>query len=440
MPATTAIVGLGVTGLSAARHLAAASSDELVVIDTRAAPPGLSELLSSDPAAELRLGQAKPSFKGVDRAVVSPGMALDDPALADARKRGIELTSDIELFLASAEAPVVAVTGTNGKSTVTALVGDMLSHAGLDVGVGGNIGVAALDLLGAERDAYVLELSSFQLERLRHVGARAATILNVSDDHMDRYAGFADYVAAKQRVYRGVGTAVTNRADAATTPSASVPEQVTFGLDAPDAGGYGVTGQGEAVRLHLADFEFAACELALPGRHNQANAQAATALALQVGANRAAVEASLASFAGLPHRCQRVAVKDEVVFVNDSKATNVGAALAAIQGLAGERDLILIAGGEGKGADFAPLADAMVGTVALAVLIGRDAALIEAALAGRVPVQHAESMADAVAVAARAAKPGQTVLLAPACASFDQFDSYTQRGDVFTASVRELAA
>lgn len=440
MARTTAIVGLGITGLSAARYLAASTSDELVVIDTRSAPPGLSELLASAPAAELRLGQPKPSFRGIDRAVVSPGIALDADTLADATARGVEFTSDIELFIEAARAPVVGITGTNGKSTVTALVGDMLERGGLNVGVGGNIGVAALDLLLPERQAYVLELSSFQLERLVSVAVDAATVLNVSDDHMDRYDDFASYVAAKQRIYQGTELAVCNRADPATVPASTVPRSLTFGLDAPDAGGYGVTGSGDKQVLHLAERSLPASSLALPGSHNLANAQAAAALAQFAGAGVESVAATLTAFEGLPHRCQRVAVKGDIQYVNDSKATNVGAALAAIRGLAGRAGLVLIAGGEGKGADFQPLADALVGTVSHVVLIGRDADLIDDAIAGRVSSERAADMPAAVAAAARAARPGQTVLLAPACASFDQFDSYGHRGDAFTASVRELAA
>ncbi len=437
----TVVVGLGATGLSVARFLAN-RGERFVVVDTRAEPPGLAAFRRASPDVPVELGELNPAtLLGANRIVVSPGLDTQHPALRRARQQGVELCGDIELFAAAARAPVVAITGSNGKSTVTTLVGEMARAAGKNVGVGGNLGTPALDLLGDDRDLYVLELSSFQLELVHDLHAQVATVLNLSADHMDRYAGLADYHTAKHRIFRGAQQVVVNRDDALSRPL--VPATVkcwTFGAGVPDFNGFGIINRDGKAWLA---FEFKALmpvdEVRIKGRHNIANALAALALGHAVDLPMDAMLATLQTFAGLPHRCQTVATKGGVTWIDDSKATNVGAAIAAVNGFAQVfAGIVLIAGGQGKGQDFAPLHAALVGRVRQVVLLGEDAPRIEHALGGDVPSVFATSIEAAVQAAARVAVPGDAVLLSPACASLDMFASFAERGQRFAAAVEAL--
>ena len=432
------IVGLGRTGVSAARHLAA-RGHRLVVTDSRANPPGLAELRRLVPEAATALGGFDPAvLEGADQVVVSPGVSLAEPFLRKAAAQGLDLVGDIELFAREAGGRVVGITGTNGKSTVTTLVGAFARAAGLEVRVGGNLGEPALDLLaGPPAAMYVLELSSYQLETTWSLQPEAAAVLNVSPDHLDRYRDFAEYAAAKARIFERAATAIVNLDDEIVVRMPRPGQRsVGFSLRRADADFRLLRQAGEDWLAEGAEPVLPLAALPLPGRHNAANALAALAVGSVLGFPRAAMAGVLQSFRGLPHRAERVRDRQGVAWIDDSKGTNVGATVAAIEGFDGP--LVLIAGGEGKGQDFAPLGPACQGKVKQAILIGRDAPLIAASLAGRCAVSHAASMEAAVAAAASIARAGDTVLLSPACASFDMFRDYAQRGDAFAAAVREL--
>ena len=435
----TLIVGLGKTGLSCARFLAA-QGEEIAITDSRERPPGLADLRALLPDAAVFLGGfSEDALKRADRLVLSPGVAVDSPFVAKARALGLPVLGDIELFAHYAHAPIVGITGANGKSTVTTLVGLMAEQAGRDARVGGNLGTPALDLLQAEEpDLYVLELSSFQLEITDSLPCVAAAVLNLSPDHMDRYAGMQDYAAAKARIFRHCRTAVLNREDPwVRDMAAGVKRRVSFGLDAPQSDDYGVLGLGnEAWLARGGEKLMPASVLRLKGRHNLANALAALALGEAAGLPMQSMLAALEAFRGLPHRMEFVSRFHDVSWYDDSKGTNVGAALAAVQGLV--QPLVLIAGGDGKGQDFAPLAAALQGARGV-VLLGKDAPVIEAALGARVPVRRVKDMDAAVQAAAELAKPGDVVLLSPACSSLDMFDNFEHRGRVYAAAVRRLA-
>ena len=423
----TLILGLGVTGFSCIRHLA--GRERLLAFDTRDAPPFLDEVRSEYPDVEIveaagwrrALGEAR-------RVVASPGVAMDHELIASARSARVPVTSDIELFLAAARRPVVGVTGTNGKSTVTTMVGKLLAAAGRSVGVGGNLGTPALDLLGEDMDGYVLELSSFQLERLESPRLAVGAVLNVSADHLDRYPDVETYAAAKRRIYDGAERAVYNADDPRTRPDDAVPAIALNGEP-----GWRITND----ELVMCGRRVQIGTLALNGRHNRFNALAAAAIAHQAGVD--ADVSALAGFRGLPHRSYLVAEVDGVSYVDDSKATNVGACLAALDGFGtGDKNLVLIAGGDAKGASFDALADAVRRHVSRLVLIGRDADKIDAALGKVVPAVRVGDMSEAVAVAHDAAHAGDTVILSPACASFDMYADFNERGEDFAAHVQRL--
>jgi len=432
------IVGLGRTGVSAARHLAA-RGHRLVVTDSRATPPGLEELRRLVPDAATALGGFDPAvLEGADQIVVSPGVSLREPFLQQAAARGLDLIGDIELFAREAGGRVIGITGTNGKSTVTTLVGEFARAAGIEVRVGGNLGEPALDLLaGPPAAMYVLELSSYQLETTHSLQLEAGTVLNVTHDHLDRYRDFAEYAAAKARLYERCATAVVNLDDAVVV---SMPRpgqrRVGFSLRRDDADFRLLARHGEDWLAAGQEPLLPIGELRLSGRHNVANALAALALGTTAGFPREAMTEVLRRFSGLPHRAELVAEWRGIRFIDDSKGTNVGATEAAIAGLDGP--LVLIAGGEGKGQDFTPLAAACRGKVRHAILIGRDASLIATAIEGSCAVSMAASMDEAVAAAASIAARGDTVLLSPACASFDMFRDYAHRGEVFAAAARRL--
>ncbi len=441
----TIVIGLGVTGISCVRYFVrSGQAANLTVVDTRQAPPGLAALRAEHPEVSVQTGVTRLDFSGVERIVVSPGVALTDDVLTGCPPE-VQISSDIDLFCEAADAPIVAVTGTNGKSTVTSLVGHLLDASGIRAQVGGNLGEAALDLLLADADVYVLELSSFQLERLASHHFAAATILNITEDHLDRHGDMAAYVAAKQRIYRDCDLAVAHRGESATYPEGDCPT-TSFGVDEPAPGEWGVVSRGADRWLARGDEPVVASdELPIAGAHNELNVLAAMALATALGAELPAMAAAIGSFQGLPHRCERVATRAGVSYINDSKATNVGATRAALIGLgeikSGEEPhIVLIAGGDGKDADFSPLAEVVARFAKAVVLIGRDGPLLGAALGARVPHHNASSMAEAVTLAAQLAAPGDLVLLSPACASFDMYENFSARGDDFSRCVEAIAA
>ena len=431
------VLGLGATGLSIARYLRRAGADAFFV-DTRDEPPGIDELRGFWPNAEIALGDVDlPKF--ADRVIASPGIADDHPLLAAARKAKREVVSDIELFAREAQAPFVAITGSNGKSTVTTLLYHMCRAAGREALAGGNLGEPALDLLDqAVPDIYVLELSSFQLQRTASLPAAVAVLLNISPDHLDWHADEDEYRQSKYRIYREASAAVCNRADSDSTQHAEhIDKVISFGLDEPEDGHYGIRREDDVTYLARGDsLLLATTDMAMRGLHNQANALAALAAGELLGLAMPAMLQVLNEFPGLPHRMQFVARKGAVDFINDSKATNVAAAVASVQSLEGM--IVLLAGGEGKGADYGDLATAVENKLRAAVLIGTDAEAISAALDTVMPVYFAQDIKDAVSQAAAFAESDDTVLLAPACASFDQFKNYAARGDAFRAAVEAL--
>ena len=433
------IVGLGKTGLSCARYLVS-QGVEVAVVDSREQPPALETLRDQLPdVAVFTGGLEERVFEYAEQLVVSPGVSLREPALAKALQRGVPVLGDIELFARAAQAPVIAITGSNGKSTVTSLVGEMVRSAGLDVRVGGNLGTPALELLREHEPAYyVLELSSFQLETTASLKPVAAAVLNVSADHMDRYESIDEYAEAKRRIYHGASTMVLNRDDALVRAMVEADRDcVWFGLEPPrSAQDYGLTCADGDCWLARGDQNLLPeSALRMRGRHNLANALAALALANAAGIDGEQPLQVLREFPGLAHRTQWVAEKDGVTWFNDSKGTNVGATLAAVSGMPGK--VVLIAGGDGKGADFSPLRVVLQDKGRAAVLIGRDAPRLEEALHGALPLVHAKDMHEAVAHAAKFAQPGDTVLLSPACASLDMYRNYEHRGEVFMDAVQE---
>ncbi len=374
---------------------------------------------------------------------MSPGLSLRVPALVEAAARGVRLSGDVDLFARHAKAPIVAITGSNAKSTVTTLVGDMAKAAGKRVAVGGNLGTPALDLLADDVELYVVELSSFQLETCERLNAEVATCLNVSEDHMDRYDGMADYHLAKHRIFRGAKQVVVNRADALSRPliADNVPCW-TFGTNKPDFKAFGLIEEdGEKWLAFQFDKLMPARELKIRGAHNQSNALAALALGHAVGLPFEPMLQTLREFAGLAHRCQWVRERNGVNYYDDSKATNVGAALAAIEGLGADIDgkLVLIAGGDGKGADFNDLRGPVAQHCRAVVLLGRDAELVSVAIGNAVPKVRVNTLEEAVEHAADLALPGDAVLLSPACASLDMFKNYEERGRLFAKAVEDLA-
>jgi UDP-N-acetylmuramoylalanine--D-glutamate ligase len=434
------VVGLGATGRSCLQWLAGQGCP-LRVVDSRDLPPERAVLETLRPRPDARFGTLDPGvLEGVAEVVVSPGVPLDEPLIAAARVAGIPVVGDIELFARAVSRPVAAITGSNGKSTVTSLVAAMARAAGRETLAGGNLGPPALDLL-AERapDLYVLELSSFQLELTRSLRPRAAVVLNVSADHIDRHGSMDRYAAVKGRIYAHADVAVVNRGDAVA--SALVPAgtpAVSFGLDAPPSGlDYGLASvEGERWLCRGGERLMPAAAIPLPGSHNAANVLAAFAVGSALGLPDDAMAAAAAAFTGLPHRMCRVHRAGGVDWIDDSKATNVGAAAAALGGL--DLPVILLAGGDAKGADLAPLAEAARGRIKAAVLLGRDAARLESVLGGVAPVVRVATLEEAVDVAAGLAMPGDAVLLSPACASTDMFDDYRQRGEAFTRLARKV--
>jgi len=439
------VLGLGDTGLSCVRWLAEKGA-RLRAADTRQAPPALGEVRKAVPGIRVDLGPfALESLAGVDAVAASPGIALREPILREAVARGIEVVGDVEIFgrevaRSASGARVIGITGTNGKSTVTALAGAMARAAGLRTVVAGNIGLPVLDALrephpAGEPQAWVIELSSYQLETTASLALDSAAMLNLTQDHLDRYGTMQAYADAKARIFRQCGTRVLNRDDPWSLAMAG-GRTATFGLGEPaDDGEWGIAG-GHLVRGR--EPIVALDEIPVAGLHNAANALAAHALCRSCGLDAAPLARAIREFRGLPHRVERVAQARGVVFYDDSKGTNVGATVAALEGM--REKVVLIAGGDGKGQDFSPLAAAVRDAARAVVLIGRDApALAEALAPAGVACERAASMEEAVETAFRLARGGDAVLLSPACASFDMFANYRQRGEVFAAAARALA-
>jgi len=440
------VVGLGKTGASCVRYLTR-RGDRVSATDTRRAPPGLKELGELAGSVDLRLGGFDLSLlEGASQVLMSPGVSLEEPIAQAARSRGIEVLGDVELFARDVHAPVIGVTGTNGKSTVTTLVARMAAAAGRRVLAGGNLGEPALDLLEQPTpELYVLELSSFQLETTSSLVLKAAVVLNVTADHLDRYPSVAAYARAKGRIFANASTMVLNADDPwvlAMRDKGGAARTVTFSIERTDADFHLVRAGSQIFLTRRGERLLDTARMKISGLHNAANALAALALGEAAGLPDSAMIQALEQFPGLSHRASWVRDLAGVRYIDDSKGTNVGATIAAVAGMPGP--LVMIAGGEGKGQDFAPLADAFRGKVRAAVLLGKDAPAIAAALQGVCPIETvastdaAEAMTAAVSAAQRLAVAGDTVLLSPASASLDMYRDYGHRGDVFAAAVKEL--
>jgi UDP-N-acetylmuramoylalanine--D-glutamate ligase len=436
------VVGLGKTGASCVRYLAK-RGDRVSATDTRRAPPGLTEIKGLDSSIDLRLGGFDLSLlDGASQLLMSPGVSLAEPIAQAAIAQGIEVLGDVELFAREVRAPVIGVTGTNGKSTVTTLVARMAAAAGRRVLAGGNLGEPALDLLEQPiPDLYVLELSSFQLETTSSLVLQAAAVLNVSADHMDRYPSVAAYARAKGRILANASTVVLNADDpwvVAMRDSAyrNNARTVTFSIQKASADFYLLRDGAQVFLSRRGERLIDTARMKLAGLHNSANALAALALGEAAGLGMPEMLQALESFPGLTHRSSWVADIDGVRYIDDSKGTNVGATIAAVSGMPGP--VVLIAGGEGKDQDFTPLAAALAGKTSRVLLIGKDVPAVAAAIQGVCATETFATLEEAVRAAHRIAQAGDTVLLSPACSSLDMFRDYGHRGDVFAAAVLKL--
>jgi len=440
----TLIVGLGATGLSVARYLMS-QGVQIAIADSRQQPPGLAELEESYSDVAVFLGDFDNDvFLQADMLVVSPGVAIATPEIQAAIARGIPVLGDVELFVRAAKAPIVAITGSNGKTTVTTLLGQMAKASGVNARVGGNIGIPTLDLLDDAVELYVLELSSFQLETTQSLQAAVATVLNVSADHMDRYESFAAYADAKSVVMQQAGLGVYNADDEVVSAMSGSSDAWFFTLNEPQSDKvFGIRKiQGRDILCRGEDALFAADELLIPGKHNQANALAALAMGSALGFDLEKMTETLKQFTGLPHRCEFVANINDVRWYNDSKATNVGAAIAALRGMHKENSglAVIALGGDCKQGDFSELTSALKDCARAVVLLGRDADQIAGFIPDSCEVRRAVDMDEVVAFAAEMAESGDHILFAPACASFDMYANYEERGHVFSATVRRFSS
>jgi UDP-N-acetylmuramoylalanine--D-glutamate ligase len=454
------IIGMGQTGLSCARFLMEKGLS-FDLCDTRELLPNQADIESEFPQCQIFNGELDAEILvRYQELIVSPGIAIAEPAIASALKQGSRARGDVDIFAEYVTKPIIGITGSNGKSTVTTLVGEILAAGGHKPAVCGNIGIPVLDVLlnDDHYDCYVVELSSFQLETTHHLAAEVACVLNLSEDHMDRYDSMMAYHQAKHRIFQGCRNIVVNREDALSQPlvSTSMPKK-SFGLKMAEnpvaaKNQYSIGLQKDSANnVNLGEFLmceqqpiFPVAKLKIKGRHNQLNALAAIALVESLPAD---FEVShdqllqvLSDFTGLPHRCTWVAEHDNVEYFNDSKGTNVGSTLAAIEGLASHdrKNIILIAGGVGKDQDFEPLADACQLSVKQALLFGRDAPLIASSLVSTCELNIVATLEQALAQARDVSRPGDVILFSPACASFDQFTNYVKRGEVFEQLVAEI--
>jgi UDP-N-acetylmuramoylalanine--D-glutamate ligase len=437
-----AVVGLGITGLSCAQFLAAKGQD-FYVVDSREAPPGLDDVKSLLPEGRIFTGSLEKLLElPVTELFVSPGVALSEPVLTHLAQQGVTMRGDVDLFCEYVDAPLIAITGSNAKSTVTTMVADMLSALGKKVSVGGNLGRPALDLLREAPDYYVLEVSSFQLETTEALNAEVACVHNVSEDHMDRYDSFYDYQRVKQKVYRNCKSAVCNKQDILTAPLLPVGTPVNaFTTGLADLKEFGLIEDEGFWLCHGVKRLYHSSQIKLKGKHNYANILASFAILnlLNLELENEAIENYLGEFPGLPHRCEFVLEHQGVVYINDSKGTNVGATLAALEGLGSHhKNIHLLLGGQGKDADFSPLLTGLNKYVKEAHLYGEDAAKIASALSTYSNLSNYSTLDQALLAATEIAEPGDIVLFSPACASFDQFKSYVARGEYFTSLVKAL--
>lgn len=437
------IVGLGKTGLSCVRYLLSKGLD-IAVTDSRMNPPGLPTLMTEFTSVPAFLGEFSAEILlSSDQIILSPGVSLKNEAVKQAIANGIPVFGDIELFCQQAKAPIIAVSGSNGKSTVTTLVAEMTQQAGLKTCVGGNLGTPALELLNEDiPDIYVLELSSFQLETTFSLSAHASVILNISPDHMDRYANADEYATAKQKIYAGNGVMVINQDDDVVKKMDDNSRQsISFTLDKPEKNNFGIIKDNDEVWLCQGDNKIIKQdELGIKGEHNVANALAAMALASSVNVPVEAMVKTLKRFSGLEHRCQRVATINKINWFNDSKATNVGACIASIKGLCNLGKIVLIAGGDSKGADLSSLGPIIKKYVKHVLLLGVDAKKVANVIDPEIKHDFVVDMNEAVNAAYTVAEAGDVVLLAPACASLDMYENYQQRGDAFVVAVNALEA
>ncbi len=430
------IVGLGTTGFSVVQFLKYYQF-QVIVIDNRDHPAMAAQLRQDFPKIQLVTGKFNNNdFKDASHLIVSPGLSLDEAVIKYSCANGAKIISDIDLFALSTETPIVAITGSNGKSTVTTMLGEMAKSSATKTAIGGNLGTAALDLLDKKVALYVLELSSFQLERTHQLNAAAATVLNISEDHLDRHNTLENYIFEKTKIFNGAGAMILNQDDAVVrgmqcqarkTYTFSINKLADFYIKKTKKGDYFSYNNRDL--LPCADFP-------LQGLHNRANVLAALALGYAVNLPLDKMCNGLKKFKGLPHRMQTVAYIRDVTWINDSKATNVGACIAALEGM--HRTVILLAGGDAKGADMTELTASVHRSVKKVIVMGKDALLIERVLEKCVPIYHAKTMADAVKKAHQIAIAGDTVLLSPACASLDQYKNYQQRGESFIAAVKAL--
>jgi UDP-N-acetylmuramoylalanine--D-glutamate ligase len=434
------IFGLGVTGQSVARWWRQ-QGVAFAAVDTR-------EERADDPSVVADIDPNNSAFGDVDAAfvddctemIVSPGVALDHPLVERARGQGCRVRGDIDLFMQAAQAPVVGITGSNGKSTVTSILGAMIAACGVKVAVGGNLGRPALDLLADEPELYVLELSSFQLERSEALGLDLATVLNISADHLDRYASLTDYHRAKHAIHKQVGHLVANRDDPLTIPLVPEETPVTWWRSGePDLKEFGLL-ERDSVTWLCRGPERLVCtdELQLAGRHNHLNVLAALALGSALNMPMEGLIEGAKQYRGLPHRCELIGQVNGVRFIDDSKGTNIGATSAALEGLAGAGQIWLIIGGQGKGQDFSLLKPVLAQINVRLLVMGEATEEICAHLGQDAPIEVMSSLEDAVNLSAASAQPGDIVLLSPACASFDMFTGYVERGERFQAAVAAL--
>ena len=441
------IVGLGSTGLSCAKYFAS-KGKPYKVVDNRDDPPGLTELIEQFPATEYEVGGFfLDTFKNARELVVSPGVSLNTSEIVAARCAGVPVTGDIDIFSKLVTTPIIGITGSNGKSTVVSILAEILKKAGKKYGLGGNLdGVnfkPALDLLGeGKKDFYVLELSSFQLETTEKLSAEVAAILNLSPDHMDRYETLEEYHRAKLRVFNGCKQILINRDDDYSYPQKKLGLPVwDYGFSRPGVNGLGLLEEdGDQYLAFQFEKLVSVNELKVFGQHNIKNVLAAAGLAMSLGIDMKYIRAAIKEFEGLPHRCQWVANIRGVEFYNDSKGTNVGATMAAVEGLGQiiSGHILLIAGGISKGADFRPLVPMINRWGKEVILIGQDAVEMAANFDNDIQTYFANDMQDAVSVALEHATPGDAVLLSPACASFDMFQNFQERGQTFIQSVGRL--
>ncbi len=436
------VVGLGVTGVSVVDYFMK-KKKKIIVVDNRDNPPFLNEIRAKYPSLEINLGNYEDKyFEWAQLLVMSPGVSLTTPQIDKAIKRGVAVIGDIELFLGEAKAPIVAITGSNGKSTVTTLVGDMAKTSGLNVAIGGNIGIPALSLLNENVEKYILELSSFQLETTHTLKAQVATVLNLQSDHLDRHVSFENYKKIKSKILKGAEIGIYNADDDEVLSLERTKKSYFFTLNEPkNEKFFGLRKFGNDEWLCKGTNRLISCkDLLIPGRHNLANCLAALAIGYGLELPKESMINALKSFPGLPHRTEFITKLNNISWYNDSKATNIGATQAALKGMhrGDSRRAVIILGGDCKNANFDELTLTLAECARAAVLIGQDAEKIKSSIPDSCKISIAKNMDDAVKKAALLAKPEDHILLSPACASFDMFSNFSERGNAFKDSVRRL--